>query len=305
MSKKSWKDHLLSSGLPLEQSVVQILAKLGVEKPTEYKYQRNNEFGIPTIFSIDVYATQIYDLEPQELWLDIFCECKYRHDAVRWIFTPDEFGRWPRAKFKDAFIILDQLAGNQIFDTDYLDRFSDKYDLCSKGIEILENDANPKSIEQCIQQLRYGLIDKVLDAFIHQVDELLGTPSPIFILLPIIITTAELWRIRPGTTIQNIRDSSELHEVGDRCNVLTVLEKPDNLSIQYTYGKLNEGLTNDQKTKIDRRLKELKLPGYLNFLSSFSSRYPSMFFVFNYKHFATGMKNLLSFFNNQDLIKER
>ena len=57
--KKEWKDYLLSSGLPLEQSVIQILRKMGIEWIREYKYERLNENGLPTIFSVDIHAQVI------------------------------------------------------------------------------------------------------------------------------------------------------------------------------------------------------------------------------------------------------
>lgn len=305
-NKKSWKDHLLSSGLPLEQSVIQILEELGIQGPTEYKYERNNELGIPTVFSVDVYAPQTYhELERQWLWLNIFCECKYRHDSVRWLFTPYEFGRWPRARSQDVFIILDQLTGPKVVNTEHFSHFVRKYKLCNKGIEILENDANNKTIDQCIQQLRYGMINDVVDSLVHQVDKLLGPISPIFILLPIIITTAELWRIRPGTTIQNIREANELDQIGHKLNSLIIFEPPDNLFSQYTLAKLNKSLSDDQKSTIDKRMRKIGLYGYNYFLSYFSSKHPSFFMVVNYKYFRSMMKSLLSFFGDSSLMKRR
>lgn len=304
--KKSWKDHLLSSGLPLEQSVIQTLEQLGIEGPTEYKYERNNESGIPTLFSIDVHASQIYAvLKPQSLWLDIFCECKYRHDSVRWLFTPYEFGRWPSVQPQDIFITLDQLTGPKVVNTLCFSYFADNYKLCKKGIELLENDTNNKTIEQCIQQLRYGLINNSLDSIVHQVDKLLGPISPIFILLPIIVTTAQLWRIRSGITIQDIREADELDQIGQKLNSLIIFEPPDKLFSQYTVTKLNQGLSDSQKSKIDRRMKKIGLHGYNYFLSYFSSKHPSFFVVVNYKHFDNTMKSILSFFNDPSLTKLR
>lgn len=304
--KKSWKDHLLSSGLPLEQSVMQILEQLGIEGPIEYNYERNNELGIPTIFSIDVYAPQIYhELERQSLWLNIFCECKYRHNSVRWLFTPYEFGRWSLARPHDIFITLDQMTGPKVIDTEHFNYFAKKYKLCKKGVELLENDVNNKTIEQCIQQLRYGMINDLVDSLVHQSDKLLGPISPIFILLPIIITTAELWRIRPGITIQNIREASELDHIGHKLDSLIIFEPPNPLFSQYTLTKLNEGLSDSQKSKIDRRLKKIGLYGYSHFSSYFSSKHPSYFLVLNYKHFRSTMKSILSFFGESSLMERR
>ncbi len=37
---------------------------------------------------------------------------------------------------------------------------------------------------------------KALDSLVHQVDDLLGAPTPLFVIVPIIVTTAELWPLR-------------------------------------------------------------------------------------------------------------
>jgi len=302
MSKKSWKEHLLSSGLPLEQSVIQVFQGLGIDKPKEYKYERINENGIPTIFSIDVHATHMH-LE-HNLWLEIFCECKYRHDGTRWIFTPDEFGRWPRPKFRDTFMVMDQITGRRSINIDKLDSFSRKYDLCGKGIEIFENDANPKTIEQCIQQLSYASIEQALDALIHQVDDLLGTPTPIFVIVPIIVTTAELWRLNSGVTVEDIRRANELYEVAEQRDIMIIYQEPDNKRSQDTLTKFNKSLSDEQKVKIENKLKGTKWRGYHLFATTFSSKYPSLFVTINYKHFSSAMENLMSFFENPALILE-
>lgn len=89
MSERIWKDHLLSSGTPLEYSVLRALADLGVIDPTEHRYQRVNEHGITTEFSIDVLDRDIDTV--RNLWLEMFIECKYRHDSTRWVFTPVDY----------------------------------------------------------------------------------------------------------------------------------------------------------------------------------------------------------------------
>src|SRR3990172_413536 len=147
MTKRTWKDHLLSSGLPLEQSVIQSLRKLDILDPREYKYERINEAGIPTLFSVDIHATRM-----GPVWLELFIECKYRHDGTRWVFTPDEFNFGRDEAFQDMFILLDTFAGGYSVDRNLINRQFKKDDLCRKGIEILRDDANPKSIEQSIQQ---------------------------------------------------------------------------------------------------------------------------------------------------------
>ena len=304
--KRKWKDYLLSSGLPLEQSVIQDLEQLGMEGLREFKYERKNEVGIQTIFSVDVYAPQIYhDLSRQQLWLDVLCECKYRHDNTKWIFTPHAFGRWPLASSRDVFACVDKMTGPKVVDTSYFSKLTDNFKLCKKGIEIYENDINSKTIEQCISQLRYAVTQKFLDSLIHQVDKLLGPISPIFIILPIIVTTAELWRMNSGVKIKDIRAAEGIEDVGEKLTSLIVFEPPDNLYMRYSKDMFEQELTKSQKMKIDKRLNKIENHGYEFYKNTVSYQQPSFFFVINYEHFPVIMKEILEFFGDKMLMKKR
>ncbi len=59
MSKKTWKDHLLSSGVPLEYSVIRIFEELGIRDAGEYRYERKTADGVAQVFSVDVHAKKI------------------------------------------------------------------------------------------------------------------------------------------------------------------------------------------------------------------------------------------------------
>jgi hypothetical protein len=83
MSKKTWKDHLLSSGVPLEYSVIRIFEELGIRDPGEYRYERATPDGLSQVFSVDVHAKKV---DPhRDLHIECLVECKYRHDGTKWI----------------------------------------------------------------------------------------------------------------------------------------------------------------------------------------------------------------------------
>lgn len=304
--KRKWKDYFLSSGLPLEQSVTQTLERLGMEGLTEFKYERKNEVGLTTVFSVDVYGPQIYhDLSRQQLWLDVLCECKYRHDNIKWIFTPHSFGKWPLASSRNVLVCVDKMTGPKVINTSYFSKLTDNFKLCKKGIEIYENDINNKTIEQSISQLRYAVIHKILDSLIHQVDKLLGPISPIFVILPIIVTTAELWRINSGVTIKDIREAEGVEDIGEKLNSLIIFEPPGNLYRRYSKDILDQGLTKSQKMKIDKRLNKIENQGYELYKNTISYQQPSFFFIINYEHFPVIMKELLEYFGDKKLMKIR
>ena len=90
---------------------------------------------------------------------------------------------------------LDQYCLDRQLNRELIGDLRTQYPLCRKGIELLPRDANPKTIEQAVEQLRHAVVAKALDSLVHQVDDLLGAPTPLFVIVPIIVTTAELWRL--------------------------------------------------------------------------------------------------------------
>lgn len=301
MSPKSWKDHLLSSGLPLEQSVIQTLRELGIRWPREYKYERLNENGIPTVFSVDIHAQVM-----EATWLEFFIECKYRHDGTRWVFIPAEYESLLDEGFHETFIILDQLDEDTYFDSWCIHKkCSGQYDLCAKGVELLSNDANPKSIEQSIQQLRYALVEESVTCLRSQIVEW-GVPTPIFVLIPIVVTTAELWRIRPEITIEAIRQAEELIEIAERRDAIVVKQPPDNQLTRHTKTSFEEHMSAEERALLDDALKKRgSSGGYSYFVSAFSNNRPSLFLVINYLHFANKMRDLLSLFSDSEIRKKK
>jgi hypothetical protein len=300
--KKEWKDHLLSSGIPLEYSISGILRKLGFCAPREYRYERFNEAGLLTQFSIDVYSS--YIITKLNLWLELFAECKYRHDGTRWVFTPTDHDIWS-PRYEDMFVIIDQYDLDRKVETHKVQVYGENISLCGKGIELLVNDKNLKTIEQATQQLRYSVISKAVDAIVHQVDEMLGTPTPIFIIAPIIVTTAELWRIRPNISIEDIRNADKLEEVAETQNAILLHKDPDNLLISHTKNFFKNNLTDEQKKKFEAAVMRNTKNSYEYFVNMFSSRFPSLFVVLTYSYFETFARGLIEFVNENALVERR
>jgi len=304
MSKKGWKDHLLSSGVPLEYSVRRVFEELGIRQPEEFKYERKNADGVPQVFSVDIVSTGI-DLQ-RRFWVESLVECKYRHDGTKWVFTPMEYQHdIYRPRFRDLFVTLDQCCPDKKLDPTILNDLRDYFPLCGKGIELLPEDTNPKSIEQAVKQLRYGVIAKTVDALIHQIDKLLGDFIPIFVFLPIIVTTAELWRLKTNTTIEEIRAAEEISNVADRHDFVVLMEDPDNLDRRYTTTLLQESLDADQQAEMNRLLQETMKQTFPFFVDHFSAYVPSLFLVISYERFSSAMVMLHKFFGKDGLVQAR
>ena len=271
---KSWKDYLLSSGLPLEQSIIQQFRSSEFQHVSEYKYERVDSQGSTKIFSVDVHAYKY-----ASPWAEFFVECKYRHEGTQWIFIPDEYDNLLDEFSYETLIILDLFQKSR-FNRKELERFTDSIPLCGKGIEILPNDKNPKSIEQSIQQLKYALLEEAIGSIKDQLD----WNSSTHILIPITVTTALLRRLNSDVTISDIKNANEIDEISSVEKYLIVKQDPD---IQYSrYAKTRIKNCFDERliAKYDE-MKPSPIRNFKHFTNWFSQYYPSKYFVVNFNFF--------------------
>ena len=306
MSKKTWKDHLLSSGVPLEYSVIRIFEELGISDPGEFSYERKTPDGLSQVFSVDVHARK-HDVR-RKLYIECLVECKYRHDGTNWVFVPRDyaeiFGRGPG--FADLFVTLDQCCVDRKLDRSVLEKFEQTYPLCARGIELLPDDANPKTIEQAVQQLRYAVVAKVIDAIEWQIfmsDPDISDVTPMYVIVPIIVTTAQLWRLKVGASVEDIRSAEDIKDVADPHDVLVLHQRPDNLDERDTKQRMSETFA-PMKKELNDLFKQTGY-GFGVFSSRFATDTPSMFIIISYKRVKTAMKNLNSFFATDRLIIKR
>jgi hypothetical protein len=305
MNKKTWKHHLLSSGLPLEQSVIQVLSEIARTDDrssrytwrSDYTYPRENEYGVLVDFSVDIQFTRMGNP-----WLEFLIECKYRYDGHRWVFTPEEYHLWRDETFSDTFVILEDLADNSV-DFDRLSQYKDRYPLCGKGIELQPESegSNPKSINQSIQQLKFALVEQSVECLMEQIDRSLGDHNSVFILVPIVVTTADLWRFRSDVTLEDVRQADKLDDIADQLNAIIVRQLPDSQLTRHTSARFENRLSAAQKAKYTSD----QYRSYRFFLQVFSRNYPRCFLVVQYKHFDSTLRDLLSIFDAPDLLKPR
>ena len=303
MSKKSWKDHLLSSGVPLEYSVARIFEQLEIWRPEEFRYERKDPDGVPRVFSVDVHSSHIDS--KRHVWLETLVECKYRHDGTRWVFTPREYDPIFGEDLKDLFVTLDQYCLDRQLNRELIGGFRTNYPLCGKGIELLPDDANPKTIEQAVQQLRHAVVAKALDALVHQVDDLLGAPTPLFVIVPIIVTTAELWRLKPGTTVEDVRGADDIETIAERRDLVVLYNEPNHIDKRHSIERFDQAFDKTQIDKFDDSLKTTSHTTFRVFVEQFASSNPSLFVVIQYDRFQSAMVNLHRFFQQDAVVRQR
>lgn len=292
---RSWKDLLLSSGLPLEYSVGRLLAGISSWTASEYKYRRTSEDGSDKIFSVDVASTHINARD--DVWLEMLVECKYRHDGTNWVFVPLE------SRNNDSAIIsIDQCSDVGSISAKSLHDVLSPFSLCSKGVELLDKDANPKSIEQALQQLRYGVAPKVVDALNHQAGHWLGSISPVFLLVPVVVTTAALWRMRPDTSVEDVRAATEIADVCDHCPALVVEQCPDEMQHDYTVNVFDEQMDEDAFDRMNDTLVARQKGDAPGLVDHVARHVPSRFLVVEYQAFAGVAAQLHARVERADLL---
>lgn len=272
---KTWKDHLLRSGLPLENDVKNMLTERGCVGSYEYSYLKEDENVVEKEFSYDIDAAYIKGIH----FFEFMIECKYRHESTKWIFTPSSYEGFRELHPNEFLHANDHFVSHRFpFKWSFPINFGPA---CGKGVEITTNGDNDKTIAQAIHQLGYAFAEKMASAFEHAIFGLLGDEH-IFYHLPIIVTTADLWRLKEGATIAQIKKASDLSEIADQCDILII----DN-----TTGVQLEQFNNEVFTKFRERVGDKHLQKNLNtytddldhFFSVISKHYcPSAFVVMKY-----------------------
>jgi hypothetical protein len=203
---KSWKESLLSSGLPLEFQVLKYLESKGCIANFEYSYLRPNETNVERQFSYDIDAAYI----KEDHFVTFMVECKYRHPTVQWVFAPETYGGHHELSQNAFMHPMDHFVPAEFpFEGSFPRQLGPA---CSKGIELTPSGDNDKSITQGLNQLAFAFAPKIADAVEHQVHKLL-VADIVFYHIPIIATTAELFRLRENVAIEEIKSASDIAEV--------------------------------------------------------------------------------------------
>lgn len=219
-----WKDALLKSGLPLEYEVKTFLEE---QKKClikwEQSYLKSDENGLAKEFSYDLNASYIkmpYDVE-------FMVECKFRSEDAKWFFLPEQYGGMDEIYQNSFMHAIDYFhkwtwAWNQ-----YMPYCESLAPLCSKGIEIYGNgNKNNKSIPQAISQLSYGLAKQITGTISDHIDEEHGIHFR-EIFVPVVVTTAELFRFREDLGIEELKKASDPDTVATTHDILVVKRDAD------------------------------------------------------------------------------
>jgi hypothetical protein len=106
-------------------------------------------------------------------------------------------------------------------------------------VELAGDNRNHKSITQALLQVAYAMAPKIADAIEYQVGRYL-VDDHIFYHVPMIVTTSELFRIKAGVSIKEIREANLLDEVASGQDILVFNYKPGIELKKYNWNIFND-----------------------------------------------------------------
>lgn len=222
---KSWKDGLLSSGLPLEYEVSNILFNAGFHVDGEQPYTRHSSATVEE-FSVDLHANHyVEDADDKgkfKAQLKVLSECKYRVPGKNWVFMPDlndgDFSpSWPGViRFFPNF-------ATHSFDQLVLKEFAYKYPSVFKGVELNINGSEcfDKDIRHALNQLRYVLPETILN-FLYTASRIHPDDCKPFFILPLLVTNAPLWVLKESVDLEAFRKAEQLEDIANSVGAVDV-----------------------------------------------------------------------------------
>lgn len=248
-----------------------------------------------TVFSVDLYSLYICSAK---LVVHFFAECKYRHDNTKWIFTPLEVDNCHGPTYRETFTYIQDSTSPFEVDLGLLSTFAGGFPFTAKGIEITPRDSNPKGIKEGIEQLRYAVVNEALN---NVYDRLWGgTDFGVAVFVPLLITTGDMWCMKPGTSLEAIRGARQLEEVADQLDALLLYSLPNKELERYTNHRtsvlLNPLLSEGDEEAIQQ------YEGLKEHLKSLGSSVPGCYWVVHYRQLGEVIQNMLRLFESSDIL---
>ncbi len=209
-----WKSKLLSSSVPMEYEVAQLLVSNGFSVDSEFSYSRNDA-GVLKDFSIDLLATQYItsDIDNILAVTELLVECKYRHYNNIWLFFEDtNEGEMSPFTLGHTIRAIDDFSW-KFFPANCTTSFDEAATFCMKGIEIDTSNGNvyDSEIKHGLMQLQYGLPRLITDRVGFEIKHPENENNPFF-FCPILLTTSRILVANPGTSIRMVEKADSLDD---------------------------------------------------------------------------------------------
>ena len=224
MSGQKWGESFLKSGLPLEHLTLLALKSIGWTCELHSEYLRANREGQLKWFEHDVIA---YSPDGD---LELLVECKYHDESRFWLFLPCET--------EDHLAQYGALSAGENLHVDSAVLHSAPYEVLAKpeaetlltlapksvwGVTVSRDGTRqPNAVEEATKQLGFGFVPFCLERFYG------FYRSRSVCLLPVITTSARLFRLRPEIhTLDKVRAAGAPDEVAEEVSWLWYYHAPN------------------------------------------------------------------------------
>lgn len=173
-----WKSKLLSSSVPMEYEVAQILVEKDFSTDVDFSYTRMDS-GLEKDFSVDLRATSYIKSQDDNFLavIELLVECKYRHPSNKWLFFEDpNDGDFSPFTLGYTLRAVDDFSW-QFFPANATVAFDISNCFCIKGVEVDTSSGGvyDSEIRHGLLQLQYALprllTDRISFEIFHPEDE--------------------------------------------------------------------------------------------------------------------------------------
>lgn len=216
-----WKRHLLTSGVPLEHEVAQILVGCQFFIEPEFHYLRANGTEQKE-FSTDIlgrwYGT---DRNAVPFTLHLLVECKYRSRDKTILLFEDPNNEGPNATLGHTIASVDACAPYHL-DNENIYSFESHFPFTYKAVELHKGGAHEQDLKHGIAQLTYAapvLMGNEIASAIRQPPDDRGA----IFLCKLLVTNAPLRLVQRNVGVSQVEAANELDEVSSSVDAAIML----------------------------------------------------------------------------------
>lgn len=293
---ENWKETLLKSGLPLESSVRNIIKKLNIAEPLEYNFLRKNIEGNTNNFSIDILARKVVIQEKETFngyEINYLIECKYCSKDSNWIFMPH-----PESYADCNFsLYIDFCDTKEEINDKYFDSLYDDIEIVGKGTSLRNKNSDPTQIKEAYNQLSYAYLYRLID-------KLRWGNTNTYFMVPIIVTTANLLRLKEEITVEEIEKAKDIEDICTKHDILFMHSDPDELMKKYFFEQFDT-IDETIKRKLEREYYKKYAGDFHEEIDSLCTFAAGRFFIINYYAFEKELKKIDDGLSNPIILKKR
>jgi hypothetical protein len=239
MANQKWGESFLKSGLPLEHLTLLALKSIGWECELHYEYFRRNRENQLQRFEHDVIA---YSPSSEKGLLRLLIECKYHDESRFWIFLPCEtedhlaqYGALDAGANLHVNSAVIHSAPFECLANPENESLLSLAPKCVWGVTVsMDGTRQPNAIEEATKQIAFGFVPYCLDSYygFHN--------SSAISILPVIVTSARLFRLKPNiTSFEAVRRATSPDVIADELPWLWYYHAPNGDLLDHNMDKID------------------------------------------------------------------